>query len=225
MKIDIVLNWYKSDAKFNIEILRTYINMNEELIEHFINNYFENKENNTIEIEYDEYNSQMVTYFIGLDDETYDLDGIFNEHIPNLHRYSVFVTLFSFLETELNELCKRIQNKDNLGLSFTDISGKGIDRAAKYLDKIAGIKITEEPNIWGNIKNMRELRNKIVHNAGKIDDSDRNDNSLKKFIKEKPDFLIGNSEIIIKNGFLLFVIDTIELLFKDIDKNLQNRVV
>ncbi len=217
MRIDNTVNWYESDAILSIMILKSHINSIENQIKISVEEFERNKETIILEEYPNEYYTRIITLHNGLDDETFDMEKVFNEYLPNLQRYSVLITLFSFLEHELDKLSIRIKIKDNLPLELNDINGKGINRSLKYLNKVAGIKVNRNSELWNEILNIQKLRNLIVHNGGRlIDQSGKSKLQEIKYVTQSS-LLDGGIDLTIKDGFLISVIETFDRLLKEID--------
>src|SRR6266542_563799 len=99
------LNWYRYDVGFSIDLLRQYVRGVENQIAEGIEAFHKHKEIRIDEATPHENDVQTVTVHRGLDDETWDLKGVFEDHFPNLQRRGALITLYSFLEHELNDLC------------------------------------------------------------------------------------------------------------------------
>jgi len=154
----------------------------------------------------------------GLDRESWDLENIFGEYFPSLQRRSAFLTVWSYLEHQLDRLCLLYQSERKSGLSFTDLSGQGIDRSIAYLEKVAGLQGLKASGEWSVLKALQRIRNAIVHSDGKLRDHQGN---LKKELvadMKKLGFLTGNEEIVIAEGFLSQVIQTCNSYFRLIEK-------
>ena len=52
-------------------------------------------------------------------------------------RYSIIVTIYSTLETTLNDLCHYLRNVEKISLELDDIKGEGIERSKLYYRKYA----------------------------------------------------------------------------------------
>lgn len=93
----------------------------------------------------------------GLDDDTWSISTIYDDYFPQLHRRSVFLTLYSLFEEHLNQLCNFLKKRLNLSLGFTGIAGKGIDRAKTYSAKVAGLDLVylAESDTWQEVKNLK----------------------------------------------------------------------
>ncbi|HRD70516.1 MAG TPA: hypothetical protein PK657_10255 [Legionella sp.] len=151
-----------------------------------------------------------VTVHKGLDDMTWSLDEVFINYFPNLFRKSALLTLYGEFENLLNNLCNDLKKEKKLKLSFNDMSDRGIDRARKYLEKVAGIKVVNQSS-WEKIKQLQELRNLIAHNNGLVKDKEKYYN-----IKENFPHLSGETEIILHAGFLEAAVEIFISYFKEI---------
>ena len=81
---------------------------------------------------------------------------------------SFFATSFAEFEHRLYQLCYRAQVDSNSGSSVdNEGSGSRMDRADKYLSGL-GIPFPRETNLWKEIKNYRDMRNRIMHEGGRI---------------------------------------------------------
>ncbi len=138
------------------------------------------------------------------------------EEFPRLLRNSLFVLSYSVTENYLNYYCNRSEKHFGLKLTLSDLKGRGVERAKNYLKKVAEIDFPENDE-WAEIKHYNRIRNFIVHNNGKLDDSS-NAGKVEKYIKAKPDLLelkefsinkkIVSKSIVIKQGFCEEVLKT-----------------
>src|SRR5439155_12279325 len=85
--------------------------------------------------------SHPVEAHRGLNGMTWDLKGIFEDYFPNLHRRSALITLYSFLEHQMDELCALFIQDGSPKVALRDMRGKGIERATLFLEKVAGLRI------------------------------------------------------------------------------------
>lgn len=199
----VVLNWYQYEASFSIDLMVGFVSTIEKQAAESITNYR---------------NSRTVAGHGGFDYESWDLDSIFEEYFPSLQRRSAFLTLWSFLEHQLDELCLFYQSEKSFGLGFMDLSGKGIDRSTSYLEKVAGLKDLKTSQEWDVLKALQRIRNTIAHNDGKLRDSlGRPKNGILADMK-MIGFLSGADETVVGDGFLSKVVDTCNNYFKLIEK-------
>lgn len=155
----------------------------------------------------------------GLDDSGWDIRDIYQNFFPNLHRCSVFMTLYSVFENDLNRLCQHLEHKLNLKLKVSDLSGKGIDRAKLYLTKVANLDLSalSSHQFWNEIKHIQQVRNAIVHRNAQLD----NDKTLRAYI-ESCDYLTSqNSSIILLEGFLAHVLSNMRGVYELISEQVR----
>lgn len=84
-----------------------------------------------------------------------------------LTQYSLLLTMVSLLEESVNTLCRIYHNVKQLPQELKDIKGSGLERAAKYLKDVVGIKGFTTGN-WEYITAIRDARNMVVHNGGRV---------------------------------------------------------
>ncbi|CAN5767550.1 hypothetical protein BH24ACI1_BH24ACI1_19550 [soil metagenome] len=75
----------------------------------------------------------FLEHYKGFDDGSYNVADLFKVYFPNLQRKSALITLYSYLEFELNELCENLRRNKNIKLSLRDLSDDGIKRASNFL--------------------------------------------------------------------------------------------
>lgn len=103
-------------------------------------------------------------------------------------------------------------------MSFTDLSGKGIDRSTDYLEKVAGLQGLKASGEWNALKTLQRIRNVITHDDGRLrDHGGKPKNGIISDMK-KVGFLTGDDEIAVAEGFLSRVVHTCNDYFKLIEK-------
>ncbi|MFI5089860.1 MAG: hypothetical protein ACHP7P_07360 [Terriglobales bacterium] len=142
------------------------------------------------------------------------MEEIFEEYFPSLQRRSALLTVWGFLEHELDKLCLLYQSEKGFRLAFSDLSGKGIDRSTGYLEKVAGLGGLKASREWDDIKTVQRIRNVIAHDDGKL--RDRQGKPKDGIIRDmkRVGFLSGDDEIVLAEGFLSKVIDASNSYFK-----------
>ncbi|MDT8311942.1 MAG: hypothetical protein RQ732_10890 [Methylophaga sp.] len=102
----------------------------------------------------------------------YDISGSYGRDIylnqtryPNFHRSALVITLYSFLEHQLNILCEIISDSLDSNIRLQDISGKGVEKAWLFFAKIAFFESEKIPT-YAFVKELAYLRNKIIHAGG-----------------------------------------------------------
>ena len=217
------LNWYRYDSRFSLELLKEYIGDVEQQVNATIESFRKEKETRVLEDVSAEGFSRAVEMYRGLDDETWDLKEIFEELFPNLQRRGALITLYSFLENKLDELCELFIQVEKIKISLNDLRGAGVDRSVLFLTRIMGLQIDQSTTVWQEIKNIQKVRNLIVHNDAKLIDRSGNQIAdVTKYVTTSP-YLSGNDEIEILDGYLPHILETFDLQFQDIDKLIAAR--
>lgn len=85
-----------------------------------------------------------------------------------LTQYSLLLTMVSLLEEAVNTLCRIYQNTKSLTKELKDIKGSGLERAVKYLKEEVNVKGFSENKNWEYITAIRDARNMVVHNGGRL---------------------------------------------------------
>jgi len=219
----VVRNWYRYDVSLSIELMESFIERIEKQAEESIIRFQEEKESIVLDEVPEENYERFVEVHQRLDDETWDLEGIFGEYFPSLQRRSALLTVCGFFEHELDKLCLLYQSEKGYKLALSDLNAKGIDRSACYLEKVAGIEVYKSSKEWKHIKKIQMIRNVIVHQDGKL--NDQQGNPIKAVIDyvNEMESLEGDDEVIIQKGFLAHVISIYkaycELISNSIEKS------
>ena len=70
----------------------------------------------------------------------------------------------------VNTLCRIHKDLGQLTTELKDVKGAGLERAAKYLKDVVGISGFKADQSWEYITTIRDCRNMVVHNGGRIKD-------------------------------------------------------
>lgn len=214
----VALNWYRYDILFSLELMKGFVENVEGLAQESIKKFTKEKE--TFDLSEEDY-TRVVRVYQGLDDETWDINSIFLEHFPSMQRRSALLTLSGYIEHELDKLCTLYQSEKLYALTLSDLTGKGIDRSASYLEKVAGINMHKQSTEWNEIKAIQKVRNIIVHRNGKLCDYQGNPTKAVIDYIDRTPMLDGDGEIIIHKGFLAHVLNTYGAYFRLIDKSIE----
>lgn len=122
-----------------------------------------------------EMEDQIGEYF---GEEHQRIEGLFLKNF----RYSVVVTIYSFLETTLNDLCYHLCRSKKLLLALDEIKGDGIERARLYLQKVCLINFPDNSHEWQEIQKFNLIRNCIVHTEGNVEEI-KSPDKLKRVIR------------------------------------------
>ncbi|MCG7375213.1 hypothetical protein MHL40_21420 [Pseudomonas luteola] len=120
---------------------------------------------------------------------------------PSLHREAILITIYNFLENDLNKLCSQLQETVGFSLKLKDLHGSGIERAFLYLEKVSSFSFENMETEIGYIKNINKIRNIIVHSGGYL--AKETNRSTLEFIKQNR-YLSGGPDcyIDIESGFI-----------------------
>lgn len=219
--IELVIGWsprsWYDNVQFESDLLRSYAASIEKQILDSVDKFHREKEVHVFEID-SEYGSDVVTTHQGLDDSTYHLETIFEDYFPNLQRRSALITLFSFLEYQLDKLCRLFATDQEFSISLSDLKDTGIDRSYRYLTKVVGLEIDNGTSTWRELKLIQGLRNAIVHDDGKLKKPE-----TKKYVGASP-HLFGDDEVKIKEGYSEHVLEAFDIYFKEIDTQIPKKV-
>jgi hypothetical protein len=218
MKLGSVESWYRLDARFALKLLHSYINGVEEQIQSSIDRFRNEKTQEFIVYDEELRIGQSVEHFGSLDSMDVDLVEIYEHHFPNLQRRSAFLTLYAFLEYELERLCIKLQRRYKLKSDPRDFPGNGIWRSMKYMEKIALLSIDETETTWCRLKVINKLRNLLAHSDGQLNNHDGSVKQEKKILDQLRPYIDGDDEVIIVESFLPHVLEVFDKFFQYIDQ-------
>ncbi|GMR17671.1 MAG: hypothetical protein BMS9Abin33_0064 [Gammaproteobacteria bacterium] len=139
---------------------------------------------------------------------------------PNMHRESLIITIYNFLESELNQLCGIIAESIDRKIRLKDLHGKGINRALLYLSKVAEFEMSKMGSELPYIKNVNLLRNQIVHSGGVLPDNA--DHELNIFVMQNLN-LSGQPghSVTLDSEFIGEFIERLIAFFNRLDEEIQ----
>jgi len=111
-------------------------------------------------------------------------DHIYDEHVnvtetlPQMQWNAQFLIVYSTFEHMLHELCRIVERRSDLNLSFKDLGGQGVTRARNYLFKLAGVESPFQSAAWTRALLLADIRNAIAHRNGEIEFSPKAGGSL-----------------------------------------------
>jgi hypothetical protein len=140
------------------------------------------------------------------------------DEFPQYQRKASFLMIFAMLEDDLNQFCEAMGLELDLKTKLSHIRARGIERAKRYLCKVAKIKFPKESTEWEKIQRYRDLRNVLVHEAGYVDEESAQGRRVKEFSKRKDSGLsiehYARSRINLTPEFLPSVIDTLDAFYE-----------
>ena len=110
-------------------------------------------------------------------------------------QYSLLLVLVSLLEEAVNTFCQIHKEMDGLTTELKDIKGSGLERAAKYIKDEIHIEGFASGN-WEYITAIRDARNMVVHNGGRV----VKEKDFLKFDKFKIGYREEDKQIYLENG-------------------------
>ncbi len=146
-----------------------------------------------------------------LGDQAYRL-----EEMQQLMYSSFVVSLFIFMEARLVDLCNFIQKSNKQTFGVHDLSGMGVGRAIKYLEKVLSCSFPVDPKVRSDFNVAWKLRNALVHNEGIIHPD--NQKIIQDFIKAKSKILSFDS-----HNKIMITLDYLDSLFV-LNKSLCNEI-
>lgn len=93
---------------------------------------------------------------------------LYSARVIPLSYYSLVLVMVSLLEEAFNTLCRAYHIMKEYEIEQKDMAGQGLERAITYLDKVAGVKGIKADPKWEYVKTIRDARNMIVHNGGRV---------------------------------------------------------
>lgn len=215
------LTWYPLELPFTLKLLEAYVSEIESHVELGITEF--RRGDGTEILEVNDESGDTVAVHKGIHSGLWDLRSVFEGYMPNLQRRSALITLFSFLESELDRLCDRVRVQEKSTLQVTDIAAKGILRATTYLAKVGGLSTIRNCSHWTEIKNIQSIRNLIVHSGGMIPDQhDGRRSKIIAYVASTP-LLSGTESVMIELGYLAHCLKTFKAFFGEIHAQMQLR--
>lgn len=156
--------------------------------------------------------------------ESYSWDLHLNQYkYPNLHRESLIITVFNFLEHQLNSLCQIFYESIDSDLKLKDINGQGVERAFLFLKKVVNVDFSHFGAELPVIKGVNLVRNIIVHNGGVLPD-DAN-SKVNKFIASS-EYISGSAGggINIQPEFIDCFVKVLVAFFEKLDNEVQKHI-
>ena len=141
---------------------------------------------------------------------------------PNMHRESLVITLYNFLEDRLNRLCHMFRESVSSDLKLKDLHGQGVERALLYLSKVVRISLEGFGAELPFIKGASMVRNIIVHTGGILPEGK---DKVNGFVS-RTDHISGNEGCGVKihSGFIPLFINTLLSFFEKLDIEIQTHI-
>jgi hypothetical protein len=195
------------EVEFQLDSFREYIKFTDEMVELDIKNKI---------IAYDNFLKQASKTDI---EYLYDFqDHEIKIQTRQLYYHSLFISIYSFLERKMYQLCKIAEKQQSLNTK--DISGNGIYKYYKYFKKVLGINLDGLNAEWTEITKYNKLRNKLIHSPSNTIENGESNKDLIRTLQSIKNLVLTN-----KGDYVEFEISDKELLIsfcKTISKFLRD---
>ena len=139
---------------------------------------------------------------------------------PSMHRESMFITLYNFLEHNLNAICIEIGKELKSAVQLKHLRGSGLERAFLFLKLVPAFQFKDIDEEISFIKNTNRLRNIVVHNGGILPEDE--DEIVNRFVKSQPSLLgVPGRPIHFRDSFTPLFVEKLQALFKEIGNEMQ----
>lgn len=102
-------------------------------------------------------------------------DDYYDENLGGIFHRSFIISFYSYIELWFEGLCRIVQKTDGrTRLLLKDLKGDSLERVNRYLEIVLAIKISDTPE-WGFIRDLKRVRNCLVHADGVIERVSSND--------------------------------------------------
>jgi hypothetical protein len=173
--------WYRF-VHGQIDLLRSHVQGLEEQIDESIKTYGKEKVTTVVERDNDGCPFVVLEEYREIEGSPNDLEATFKYYFPNLIRRGTLISLFSFLEHQLDQLCDLFASTQRLNIVYTDLKDKGIDRSRRYLRKVIRLPLDDNSVDWQKLKKIQGVRNIVVHNNAVLDDDTMKDVKKIKYL-------------------------------------------
>ena len=115
---------------------------------------------------------------------------------------SLFISIYSHLETNLSSLIKEIENKTNQKIKSKHLKRDGsfIKCCLNYLSLVQNIELNSFNKTIGYLNDITHVRNVLTHSRGILpDENSKMKNSVLRFIDENTGIELNNKCVVITN--------------------------
>lgn len=205
------------DFSFNISLLRGFIYQTEAAISENIDKYESDGPDTFVIDEHPEDNIYItLNHYMGLDDQSFDLDKTFKIHYPSIMRRSAFLTIFGLLEHEMENFCNSYSKDKKTNIKLSDLKGSGFERIDLFLKRIIGL--TQSTN-YSELKKIIKLRNSCAHNDARFVTNDGQPiKEIDVLLQKYPALLEKDGEqVLFKGNVLMTFFNVFEEYIKEIE--------
>lgn len=167
-----------------------------------------------------EIDGEWYPTFQGIDGQTWALDHLFGEHFPGIQRSSAFLTIWASFERHITQLCHEVERADGFRISLSDLGGKGISRARKYLLKVANLDGDWAQEDWQEFPHFNSIRNTFAHGDGHVEPTH---NNLINYIESSDHMGLTDGLLRLGPTFLPFYLSQEQKVLRGIERQIVQR--
>lgn len=206
------LHIFEYSIQSSIGTFKKYIEENEKLIKNFDAD-LKRRISNDDQLKSDDENFNASYYF-----NKYDLEVQLLNEFKNTHRFSVFISMFSFFEGKLNSLCEVLQEQFSPTAKVK--KGNHLEYYFEFLTEVLQVDNSGWAANYRAIQNLNSLRNKLVHEEGLINEG------AKEIVVKTAGLTVHHSgQLFTIDDDLQFLndfIDNMDLVFRNLIKSVDN---
>ena len=131
-------------------------------------------------------------------------DEIFRETL----RSSFLISLISFIEVTLMQLCRDVEAIAKAPLSANNIKGTVLERSQVFLTTFGGFTAPSDDQ-WTTLYRIYDVRNVLIHNGGALYAS-RHEARVMQFASSVPGLVEKHGRLEVKPEFASFTFDSID---------------
>lgn len=87
----------------------------------------------------------------------------YKDDFPDIHRKSFFITIASYLENELKNICHKIEREYQIKSKYNEVEASSEFERFEIFFQDVGMQYNFGKDVWKRINNFRQARNDIVH--------------------------------------------------------------
>ena len=162
-KLETTSDWLSVGTDTKINELMHYLNTLKSQLENMAEDYTKRIE---VELKKIEKEEEKEGFYEWSEEDYYR----YKETFPRIFLNSFHVTAYSFLETEIELIAKRVGKKQKQVFDVSEIRGSGnLESAIFYIKKLTGVNAKDKTFAsWTGLKEGQRLRNIIVHSNGEL---------------------------------------------------------
>jgi len=132
---------------------------------------------------------------------------------------SYVVSIFTYLEKRLVDLCNSIYEKRNIKFQYKELQGAGVGRLVRYIEKTLDRRLPNDEEFRDRFTIATKIRNTIVHAGGDLSISSDKDAIIDFAKKESDLFEIDgieyHSQLKIRSAYLNNLTETVDRIINE----------